>query len=559
MRRIVALVILLGILNTTLSLLPVNSTTVSRYPRPLSLSLCPLARSTEQPSLYSARVSHDSIYIRNDTDLLRQAAVERWPGAGTPDNPIIISNYIIDASQATEGCAGIHIENTALYVRIENCEIYGGRPAYKGGIFLYNTTHVTIVNVYVCDDNFGIDLQMCSDSALISCTVERSGFGYRLRSSDSCACINCTALYIEGAFGFLLERTQNCTLAGCSALNNAYGICICVSNTTRVEGCWILDNTRDGLRIEYSTDCLIYNNFVSNDVNVYVFACSNLRFNITRADRPNIVEGPQVGGNYWSNYTGSDSDNDGFGDTPYEIVDAYNGTVFYDYLPLVPPPFALYLVKPQSGAILPFDDVYFRWVCVSKASALDHFEVRIYNASWDSGWNYFGTATECTAQLADGCYTVNVTAHSTAGDIAYDTAVFTVDTTPPTVRILEPANNTTLDTTTVTIRWRGNDTTSGLNYYLLHIYSKTWDSGWIRAGLSTSYTLSLSPNTYTVEIRAADRACNAALNTTTFTILPSQEQPPPEETPPSDGGGQEHARGAGEAVQDTRGFYRDLC
>ncbi|KAF5431708.1 Serine protease, subtilase family, partial [Candidatus Methanophagaceae archaeon] len=70
------------------------------------------------------------------------------------------------------------------------------------------------------------------------------------------------------------------------------------------------------------SDNLIYDNkFLYRNVTLG----SENTYNLSKTQGTNILGGPYLGGNYWSNYRGNDSDGDGFGDTPY----------FYDQLPLV--------------------------------------------------------------------------------------------------------------------------------------------------------------------------------------------------------------------------------
>ena len=55
-----------------------------------------------------------------------------------------------------------------------------------------------------------------------------------------------------------------------------------------------------------------HNNFVDNDIDAY-----DSSINIWNDEYPS-------GGNFWSNYTGTDSDGDGIGDTPYSIMGGTN-------------------------------------------------------------------------------------------------------------------------------------------------------------------------------------------------------------------------------------------
>jgi len=68
-------------------------------------------------------------------------------GSGTLIDPYIIANRIISASSAD----GISIQNTNVYVIIQNCSVTSGGGSYNG-IYLQNTTNVIIRNNTLTDD-----------------------------------------------------------------------------------------------------------------------------------------------------------------------------------------------------------------------------------------------------------------------------------------------------------------------------------------------------------------------------------------------------------------------
>lgn len=69
-----------------------------------------------------------------------------------------------------------------------------------------------------------------------------------------------------------------------------------------------------------TTDCLIYNNlFGGSQAGTVTSDGSNNVWSITPAPGANIVGGPMLGGNWWFDYAGTDTNSDGLGDTmvPY--------------------------------------------------------------------------------------------------------------------------------------------------------------------------------------------------------------------------------------------------
>ena len=131
--------------------------------------------------------------------------------------------------------------------------------------------------------------------------------------------INVTGFTIRnGTNGVLIRASDFNTISGNILADNLYGIhpfaaCPCnpaQENTIRDN---IIKNNSIGICIEISKDNIIHhNNFINNTQQVYIKTSGYANF------WDNGFEG-----NYWSNYTGVDSDHDGIGEAKY-IIDENN-------------------------------------------------------------------------------------------------------------------------------------------------------------------------------------------------------------------------------------------
>jgi parallel beta-helix repeat protein len=123
-------------------------------------------------------------------------------------------------------------------------------------------------------------------------------------------------------YGINLFHSSNNSIIGNSITNNVGGIWLEYSAYNSIIGNSITNHKECGIGFDFSSNNVIYhNNFISNNVQVERYDSANF-----------WDDGYPSGGNYWSDYTGVDLNNDGIGDTPY-MIDASN----QDNYPLVAP------------------------------------------------------------------------------------------------------------------------------------------------------------------------------------------------------------------------------
>ncbi len=113
--------------------------------------------------------------------------------------------------------------------------------------------------------------------------------------------------------------------------------------------------------------------------------------------------------------------------------------------------------------------------------------------------------------LADGTYTVLVSAYDQLGNYEDETVTFTVDTVAPTLVIATPMEGQTLNATSVAVSW----TTSDTNPVTVRV---SIDNGSWETVNGDQVTMSLANGPHTVRVNATDQAGNYNESSVQFTV-----------------------------------------
>ena len=251
--------------------------------------------------------------------------------------------------KSIETLSTIHIDTTNLvnnkpiYYLINETDISPQNLENAGQIFLINCTNVLVKDIDVSNSSMGINIYHSNNITVLNAVSSNNDYGVILRNTNSSFIINSTLEYnkygnfigglnntVEGNYIYSNFRTVegltfnfyddynkiiNNEIIGCIR-----GIVFRLSSYNIISGNIIRDNG-DGIIVMGGSDHnLFYENFFRGNYRHTNGGSTTNKWNNTEI------------GNYWDNYTGSDNNNDGIGNTPH-LID-YSPLIF-DYLPIV--------------------------------------------------------------------------------------------------------------------------------------------------------------------------------------------------------------------------------
>ncbi len=375
----------------------------------------------------------------------------------------------------------------------------GAVPADAGQVILVNCSNIIVKDLEIGDVYGGVTIGYASNITVDNILFDNGTNIFMSYHSNNNSIKN--SLTTNSGGGFYFSNSSYNDVSNISSINCSWGLILSdySKNNTFYESNFICNGNGDGIQLYEATNNIFYNNTISQNVkgldiypdanNNYFYHNSIIGNTIQAEDDGNNHwdNSYPSGGNYWGDYTGSDTfsgpdqdmpGSDGIGDTPYisitgtaNAIDNYpyiypfNGTI-PQYLDSLAPNSTVLSITPywhnsplNISANATDNGSYVKNVTLFYRGSLD-------NTTWDA-WTKFSTDAEFpwnfTFDFPDGeayyqLYTIARDAFNNT-ELAPTTAdaFLAHDTTLPESEIFQP-DKFWLDNRTIYLDWTANDT-----------------------------------------------------------------------------------------------------
>gem|GEM_PF-2571028 len=340
--------------------------------------------STLSVTMSKANLYYTPLYINTNTQMASMASSGILSGQGTSSSPYEIGNISLKVSPYFTGInafgysdfIAVYITNTNNHLVINNITVQNTAfIGFNGAMInlnytllnkyaLYLSSNVTISNIKEAFTNvssmniisiqtYGYDIFSAIQTNNITFSNNNISYYNTIYSIGFMGLFNNRTYLKNNSFlgvlaAMILEYSNNTYISqnkmyvGTIGLAYFNGIHNAICNNTfynyfnielyKIGNSTIYNNSIEGMygfAFSNSTYNLIYNNIFNA---MYNNATSQVNsWNVSAKKGTNIINGPYIGGNYWSGYNAYNETN-GFGDTPYNDSSMIKP---YDYHPLV--------------------------------------------------------------------------------------------------------------------------------------------------------------------------------------------------------------------------------
>jgi len=222
---------------------------------------------------------------------------ETYIGYNTIDNCSMDGIHIITDNQVVGTASSILGNATIEYNVITNCSESGIEFDTTPNSFygtLGNLGNASIEFNTIDNCSIGIELQDPRNTTISDNVISKCGVGIRM------------------------DEGENNTLLGNDLSGGIEGIHFSNGSYSMLKDNMVI-NAQLSLNLSLSDNLTIYNNYFDSVNNYFVDTNENITWNITKTPGVSIIGGTNLGGNYWSDYIGKDTDGDWLGNTllPY--------------------------------------------------------------------------------------------------------------------------------------------------------------------------------------------------------------------------------------------------
>lgn len=323
-------------------------------------------------------------------------------GNGTKDNPYVLENITIHAL----GRQGILIEHFTKYLVLKDIKVYGTsvKPdilmtGLKGGIAVYDSSHISLKNVTLYGNWVGIYIQRSNNVIIEDSKIVSNNVGLRIKNSKSVTVLSTIFVnnydgikitdsndvkvekstfidvfnyaidvllsssieindntYIYNHIAVMVERSYGILLSGNTFIENGNGIILYKNvKSSNITGNCFYRNYAYAISILLScSDITVYlNAFLYNMGTTDVFVNKSQAQDLKGVASWNTSKY----GNYWLDLAGisEDANNDGILETAYPISSLNKNT--FDWKPLAYPPLQINVSKIKENTMKKYTEV----------------------------------------------------------------------------------------------------------------------------------------------------------------------------------------------------------